>query len=213
MIQFDDLPSGPFPNGTYQGFKAASVGAWEVVSRNSYPVNSPGHNASISAPNALANLRPLNEFADTGLDSYISPIENFLFDLESITLTLNITNLTRLNEIEINVVTMDACGDRSTEASLQPLWLKTTSSRRYWFTPTAQKMVLAVPAIAISKYSIFVSWKYGTPESSDPAQYRPQFWVDDVKYRKHKMEGPLPGCIRCSNDRRYGWCEYPMIQR
>lgn len=208
VLNFDDIPvpgtSLVPPPQPYQGFKLDP--AWAVAKKTNYPKTSPGYIAAVSGQNSLYSgyPLPLETYSSSGIDSYFSPSNNFLYDFEEAVITLNVPDTSSFNwtQVQLGATITDACGSGSVDTY--------TIDRQPWFyyraiTPEGNKFQVkfAEPIRAISRMYIYAYKNFGDYE-------RVEIFVDNFKYRVY--DGPTPGCQQCG--RRGGdWCEFPKIIR
>lgn len=190
----------------YRGFLFSDV--WRVNSKRNYAPGTPGFIGTVSPPNLLwtGGWKDTPESStSTTIDSYINPANNFLFDFEEVTITMDLpeyaTNKTILQDVEISVSLKNACGSGS------GYYTNFFNRNPYWnfktFVPDKLTITYAEPLHAISSFSIYASLNSGTS-----GYRRIELFIDNFRYRKYT--GPTPGCVACGvrgGDR----CEVPPI--
>jgi len=187
----------------YKGFLFSD--AWGVNSKVNYKAGTPGFSGAVSPPNELWTgwKDTPDSYASTIIDSYIDPANNFLFDFEEVTITMDLpeyaTNKTIVEDIRISVGLKDACGSGSVQ------YTNNFDRNPYWnykiFAPGKLTITYAEPLHAISSFSIYAYLNSGDFR-------RIELFIDNFRYRKYN--GPTPGCTICG--RRGGdRCEAPPI--
>jgi len=187
----------------YKGFLFSD--AWGVNSKFNYAPGTPGFSGAASPPNELWTgwKDTPDSYSAVKIDSYVNPANNFLFDFEEVTITLDLpeytTNKTILDDVRISVSLQDACGSGSVQNNnafdKNPYWNYKT------FAPGKLTITYAEPLYAVSSFQIYASLNSGDFRSID-------LFVDNFRYRKYN--GPTPGCVVCG--RRGGdRCEVPPI--
>lgn len=178
----------------------------QVTEQKQYAPGEPGYYAVKSAPNAAKSQRGFEMNRPLSIDSFISPSKEFLFDLESVTLTVDIDlkNKTALDSYSFSIVATDACGMNTSQ-------LGSFQERIPWYNWMAlekgkSQVVVNYPFKAVSKITIS---GFFDPKSSFYGGVT-GFWIDDFKYRKYN--GKTPGCARCGYKSLYH-CEVPAVQR
>ncbi|RPA73565.1 hypothetical protein BJ508DRAFT_366671 [Ascobolus immersus RN42] len=204
-VNFDDLKQGaPIPS-VYQGF-SFNEGTLEISDKRQFGPEQPGFLAITSSPNAARSPRGFEYDRPAKISSYISPSKEMLFDLESITLTVDIDakNKTALNAFSFAVTVTDACG------TMTNVFGK-LNERLPWYNwvalePGRSQVILTYPYKAISELQVNSIFPLGSVYFGKTVG----FWIDDFKYRKY--DGPTPGCVRCGWNLAY-MCELPTISR
>jgi len=189
----------------YNGFLFSD--SWGVNSKKNYAPGTPGSIGAVSPFNEIWTgwKDTPDSFASTIIDSYTNPVNNFLFDFEEVTITLDLPeyakNKTILPDVRISVSLKDACGSGygyySNSFDRNPYWNYKT------LTPDKLTITYAEPLHAISSFSIYAWLNSGDFR-------RIELFVDNFRYRKYN--GPTPGCVTCG--RRGGdRCEVPLLPK
>lgn len=191
---------------TYRQFTFSD--AWGVTSRNNYKPGTPGHLGAISPPNELWTGWGVSPgvHGNNSIGSYIDPSQNFLFDFEELTFTLDLpeyfTNKSVLKDVVVTVTAEDACGEQAVpyaDFQTNPYFGNRS------FVPDKLPYTFAEPIHAISSVEIRAFRYVG---SVGEVRWIPiQLFMDDFKYRIYK--GKTPGCASCGKSS--GWCEVPQI--
>lgn len=183
----------------YKDFMFTDI--WGVNSKKNYAKGTPGYIAAASSPNAVWSGLQADPgtYSPNTIDSYVNPAQNFLFDFEEVTITLDLPqfaqNKSVIDDVQIYISVLDACGI----GSYYTPYIDLRNPYFYYRNVVTDKLqfTFSEPLKAISSISIYASHTSGDYS-------RVEVFIDNFRYRKY--DGPTPGCFRCG---RFGasWCE------